>query len=1035
MDNLALKALTKNNQSDLIGRAKEVEGILELLQKNKLATLSGPSGSGKSSLLQAGIIPRLVNGFMGQNGKTWTICQMRPGIDPISNLAYSLSRNDQNQNQKKANPLDYKTFKNELIENNPLGLINLYESSLREEGQNLLIIIDNVEDLFNLPKKNGPDSSDYELFFDTIARTAIEKEIPVYFLLSIQTQFISSLNQFPKIQELLSKSLTSIQSLTKSDLKLIAKSKGLNFTEEALNQAYEETYSGENYLPNFIFFTEHYSLEKRAEPDDSIEVSMNDLAEKGGIKNYIALACEDFYSKLPDPEKLLLEKIFKSSYNYESAAGKNAFISLGTVCKIVNSPEDEVLDIVNRLKEILQESIEFIPEKVSGIKKQGKEIIASTSVLVFKFNVCRNWSRESEWAKEELMAFENYKEYYETAKRYKKQQSSLLVSPELENALAWKNNPNHNEFWASKYTLNFTDTIHFIDESFKNQQKKDHLENERIRKKRKNRRIIFSIVSTLLVISVLLAVYAYDEQLEAKQAEEFAMQEKEKAEQSQQVAQRAEKQALEEMNRAQLAETRAAEEERKAKANYYKAEQSRIQAEISRLEALEQKSRSDSLSRVAIISEKIARESERRALNLKRVSDLKTEFYPLLLELQRNSKSNQENLNLEDNSPLLANIKEILLKYDQYKSLMNEFKTINQDTLIQIETEGLNMLLQEALDVLLAYDGSNKSEKFSMQIFSNPSQGAIRVLDVFKNKYLAAGGDGSSVLIFDIVDNFKKIEKPNLILGERIRDLTFLAENSLIASTFEGSIFEIDLENNIPKRTLFRTNSPINFLFESENGKLHALSERELISVDIEDPFSTISKTNISKPNAAFKLGNKILFASGNQVFQFEDGQLDNLALLNAASLKEEKITALFIQPFTKNGVLHYYLLAGTQTGQIFAFKSPDSLTYDYVGSFTIHSSEITKIFYDEDQEKTYSASLDNQVKKYNLNFDAINESVKTNISLNGHDKWVWDLKKATVNEVPLLITADENGSIKYWYINQEDLYTKIKSLLPKNTQ
>ena len=50
----------RSSESDFFfGRKKEVEDVLSILQKNKLVLLTGPAGSGKSSIINAGLIPRL----------------------------------------------------------------------------------------------------------------------------------------------------------------------------------------------------------------------------------------------------------------------------------------------------------------------------------------------------------------------------------------------------------------------------------------------------------------------------------------------------------------------------------------------------------------------------------------------------------------------------------------------------------------------------------------------------------------------------------------------------------------------------------------------------------------------------------------------------------------------------------------------------------------------------------------------------------------------------------------------------------------
>ena len=63
---VGLKPYSKNTSNSYFGREQDVENLLQILQKNKLLTLNGVSGSGKTSLINSGLIPRLQNGFIGQ---------------------------------------------------------------------------------------------------------------------------------------------------------------------------------------------------------------------------------------------------------------------------------------------------------------------------------------------------------------------------------------------------------------------------------------------------------------------------------------------------------------------------------------------------------------------------------------------------------------------------------------------------------------------------------------------------------------------------------------------------------------------------------------------------------------------------------------------------------------------------------------------------------------------------------------------------------------------------------------------------------
>jgi hypothetical protein len=139
----------KESESDIFfSREREVEDALSILKRYKLVTICGESGTGKSSLIHAGILPKLRKGFMGQSGKDWVICDFRPGISPIENLSYALSESGSLYLNSKAKNTDHQNYKSVLENKGDLGLIDLFGASEIYEKKNLLIVIDQLEDLF-----------------------------------------------------------------------------------------------------------------------------------------------------------------------------------------------------------------------------------------------------------------------------------------------------------------------------------------------------------------------------------------------------------------------------------------------------------------------------------------------------------------------------------------------------------------------------------------------------------------------------------------------------------------------------------------------------------------------------------------------------------------------------------------------------------------------------------------------------------------------------------------------------------------------
>src|SRR5918912_656249 len=72
------------------GRDGQSDQLIRKLASTRFVAVVGTSGSGKSSLVRAGLLPDLFGGFMPSAGTRWRVCLMRPSNDPLGNLARSL---------------------------------------------------------------------------------------------------------------------------------------------------------------------------------------------------------------------------------------------------------------------------------------------------------------------------------------------------------------------------------------------------------------------------------------------------------------------------------------------------------------------------------------------------------------------------------------------------------------------------------------------------------------------------------------------------------------------------------------------------------------------------------------------------------------------------------------------------------------------------------------------------------------------------------------------------------------------------------
>src|SRR5262249_5847254 len=66
------------------GRRQHTDELLKRLAEHRFLAVVGTSGSGKSSLVRAGLRPALDRGYLVGATSRWRIAVMRPGMAPVA---------------------------------------------------------------------------------------------------------------------------------------------------------------------------------------------------------------------------------------------------------------------------------------------------------------------------------------------------------------------------------------------------------------------------------------------------------------------------------------------------------------------------------------------------------------------------------------------------------------------------------------------------------------------------------------------------------------------------------------------------------------------------------------------------------------------------------------------------------------------------------------------------------------------------------------------------------------------------------------
>ena len=140
------------------GRDGQCSDIITRLERRRFVAVVGTSGSGKSSLVRAGLLPLLEGGYMASAGSFWRFAVMRPGSDAIRNLAGALA-DPAVLGGESVDPALRASLVEAVLRRSARGLVDACEHARLEPNENLLVVVDQFEELFRFDRMNRADAS------------------------------------------------------------------------------------------------------------------------------------------------------------------------------------------------------------------------------------------------------------------------------------------------------------------------------------------------------------------------------------------------------------------------------------------------------------------------------------------------------------------------------------------------------------------------------------------------------------------------------------------------------------------------------------------------------------------------------------------------------------------------------------------------------------------------------------------------------------------------------------------------------------
>lgn len=496
------------------GRDAQVQALLSRLAEHRFLAVVGTSGSGKSSLVRAGLLPALYGGFMAGAGSHWHLAVMRPGNAPMGRLAEALEASSILSQLGGDAPLR-RGLTRTVLQGGARGLLDAVTQAHLEPHDNLLVVVDQFEELFrfrdNLRGNDGSDEA--AAFVKLLLEATSQTTVPIYVLITMRSDFLGDCAQFRGLPEAINDGIYLVPRMTRDQLREAIEGPvhvaGGEIAPRLVNRLLNDLDNDQDQLPvlqHALMRTwDLWSVRASSEPMD-----LPNYDAAGGLDHALSEHGEEIMASLAsDRERELAKRLFKALTDRGTDnRGLRRPTTLGELCAITGATALEIVPILDAFRAGGRSFL--TPDPSTALTE-------STTVDVSHESLMRTWDRLRDWVDEEAEHAQVYRRLAEAASRHANKRGGLLDDPDLSIAKQWRSEEQPTQAWAERYAPGFATAMAFLESSLNEADQKRAAQREadaaRTRaaaaeRLTKRTRVFAAVVSVLLIVAMVGGVAA-----------------------------------------------------------------------------------------------------------------------------------------------------------------------------------------------------------------------------------------------------------------------------------------------------------------------------------------------------------------------------------------------------------------------------------------------------------------------------------------------------------------------------------------------
>ena len=468
-----LRPFAYQDHEFFFGREDQTFALYRLIDRFRFVTVVGSSGSGKSSLVRAGLLPLLDTETKGAGGRNWLWQEMRPGDEPLQRLTRLLAKFSTDDDPVVASGRQERIAAQ--LRRSSFGILEALADANGVADRSVLLVIDQFEELFRYATASlgtsGSNADDARAreeatqFVQLLLEASRAQSNNVRIVLTMRSDFIGDCARFHGLPEAVCAAQFLVPSLTRDQLDEVIRNPivkaGASIDPELVERLLNDCGTEMDQLPVLQHCLSRLWEEAgKTTAADAVapetgtvqgparRLSLDHYRNIGGFADALSRHADEILKDVPGPMlQLAVEQIFRalSELDKEGRAIRRALRFQQLVAE-TGVDETTVRRVLDRFR---AEDCSFLTPPTTEVKELG----STTRIDVGHEALLRRWEKVSGqggdpgWLRVEQQAGERYRGLLAIADG----DNATLPSHLVDERLAWWKARPRTAAWAERY--------------------------------------------------------------------------------------------------------------------------------------------------------------------------------------------------------------------------------------------------------------------------------------------------------------------------------------------------------------------------------------------------------------------------------------------------------------------------------------------------------------------------------------------------------------------------------------------------------